>query len=63
LSLKENVHAAFSECNAWRKLDEMPKGHDEAKARIARHVLCIEMICDEFGYDPNEWLAEQPDNG
>jgi hypothetical protein len=61
MSLHKNVAAAFAECNAWRKLDAMPKGHDAAIARIERHVRSIEMICDEFGYDPTQWLAEQPE--
>lgn len=34
-------------------------GHDEAQAQIAEHVRAIEIIADEFGYDPYEWLADE----
>lgn len=38
-----------------------PKGHTEAQDRIARLVHEVEAICDEFGYDPTEWIATDED--
>jgi hypothetical protein len=35
-----------------------PNGHDDARERIALRVREIEIICDEFGYDPHEYLAD-----
>lgn len=32
-------------------------GHEQAQASIAQHVREIEILCDQFGYDRNEWLA------
>jgi hypothetical protein len=34
-----------------------PSGHEAAKVRIAELVREIEILSDEFGYDPYEWLA------
>lgn len=34
-------------------------GHEEAQQSIAQHVREIEILCDQFGYDPQEWLAER----
>ena len=38
---------------------QRPQGHDAAQARLAECVREIEIICDEFGYDHAEWLAEK----
>lgn len=41
---------------------ERPAGHHYARQRIAKAVHQIQVICDEFGYDPCEWLAsEEPE--
>ena len=36
-------------------------GDEEAQRSITQHVREIEILCDQFGYDPNEWLAD-PDS-
>lgn len=36
-----------------------PDGHDDATARIEKLVREIEIICDHFGYDESQWLAEK----
>jgi len=33
-------------------------GHDEAQQRIDRAVHEIRVLCDHFGYDPSQWLAD-----
>lgn len=42
----------------WLESLEQPIGHEQAQALIAEHVRQIEILCDQFGYDPNEWLVE-----
>jgi hypothetical protein len=38
-----------------------PHGHDEAQVRIAQCIREIEVIADEFGYDPAQWLVTPPE--
>lgn len=33
-------------------------GHEQAQANIAKHVREIQILCDVFGIDPNEFLAD-----
>lgn len=33
-------------------------GHEKARAEIAQHVRQIEILCDVFGVDPYEFLAD-----
>jgi hypothetical protein len=34
-------------------------GHDEAQARIAAAVREIQILSDEYGYDPAQWLQDE----
>lgn len=47
-------HAAVRK---WLESLKGSVGHDQAQAAIAQHVREIEILCDQFGYDRNEWLA------
>lgn len=39
----------------------VPADRDEGLQNIARAQREIEILCDHFGMDPTEFLAEQPD--
>lgn len=44
-----------------RQAERHAIGHDNARQRIEQCVREIEILCDQFGYDRNEWLAELPE--
>jgi hypothetical protein len=58
VSLRENVVSAFREATQFNKL-MYPATHDEAQESIARMVRQIQIICDQYGYDPCEWLNDE----
>jgi hypothetical protein len=58
MSLRENISAAFREGAAYNKM-MYPATHDEAQAAISRMVMQIQIICDQYGYDPTEWLNDE----
>jgi len=65
MSLHDNISSAFREAAQFNKL-MYPATHDEAQASIARMVRQIQIICDQYGYDPTEWLNDETarsDNG
>jgi hypothetical protein len=65
MSLRENISLAFREAVDYHRL-MFPATHDEAQQAIARMVRQIQIICDEYGYDPTEWLNDetaQPSEG
>jgi len=62
MSLKENVSLAFHLGTAYNRLMH-PGTHDEAKAAITSMVRQIQIICDEYGYDPAEWLNDETAQG
>lgn len=37
---------------------EHPQNHDQAKEAIAAAVRRIQIVSDEYGYDPTEWLSD-----
>lgn len=45
-----------------RQAERSAVGHESARKRIAQAVREIEILCDQFGYDRNEWLAELPES-
>lgn len=57
-----HVVAGVDMCHRHRRQAERHAiGHDQAQKRIEQCVREIEILCDQFGYDRNEWLAELPD--
>lgn len=46
-----------------RQAERHTIGHTQAQARIQQCVREIEVLCDQFGYDPYEWLASREHNG
>lgn len=62
MSLKENVSMAFRLGTLFNRL-MYPATHDEAQQSIARMVRQIQIICDQYGYDPTEWLNDETAQG
>jgi hypothetical protein len=58
VSLKENVSDAFRVGAAYYRL-MYPATHDEAQAAITTMVRQIQIISDQYGYDPCEWLNDE----
>jgi hypothetical protein len=57
MSLKENVSASFKLATAYNRL-RYPATHDEAMAAVTTMVRQLKIICDQYGYDPAEWLND-----
>lgn len=63
MSLAKDVSAAFVLATEHNRM-LWPATHIEAQAAIAKMVQQIGIICDQYGYDPVEWLSDhaaQPD--
>jgi hypothetical protein len=58
VSLRENVSASFRLATQFNQM-MYPATHDEAQAAIGRMVRQIQIICDQYGYDPTEWLNDE----
>lgn len=56
---EEQAIAAWNRRCAPSATVPAPDGHDDATARIEKLVREIEIICDDFGYDESQWLAEK----
>lgn len=60
-SLRAALAVSEFKVAALSKIDERGVGHDDALSLIAHHVHEIQVLCDAFGYDPFQWLQDEPD--